>query len=129
MNTDKYRFTLLVSARLLLLMFLSSGCAQTKLADLTTAQPTPKVERQSYGEPGPRKIAVIISGDVKHPGKYYLDDGANLDSVLSVFGGWGARGDGGAPPTKATLTRMKTGVAEKTSYRFWKMTKEEREAV
>lgn len=129
MDTDRNRFRLLVSAGFLVLMFLQTGCENTKGADSTISQPARKVAAHSYGEPGPGKIAVIIRGDVKCPGKYYLDEGTSLESALSFFGGWGNRGDGGAVPSKAIVTRMKEGAVEKNPYRFWKMTKGEREAV
>jgi len=83
-----------------------------------------------FGQPGPGKICVVIFGDVKYPGRYYLDGGANLDSVMSVFGGWGGHGDfGGAPPRTVTLQRERDGKIERVNYRFIKMSASERQAV
>ena len=87
-------------------------------------------EAWDFGQPGVGKILVFIDGDIRHPGRYYLDDGANLDSVLSVFGGWGGRGDfGGAPPFKVTLQRERDGKIERLDFRFQKMSASERQAV
>lgn len=90
----------------------------------------PKGQTWDFGQPGPGRIVVFIDGDVKHPGRYYLHAGANLDSVLSVFGGWGGQGDfGGAPPSKVTLQRKQNGKLERVDYRFPRMSTSEREAV
>ena len=90
---------------------------------------TPQGQVWDFGQPGPGKILVFIDGDVKNPGRYYVDDGANLDSVLSVFGGWGGRGDGGAPPVTVTVQRERDGKLERVNYRFRKMSASERAAV
>jgi hypothetical protein len=90
----------------------------------------PEAEVWDFGQPGVGKILVFIGGDVKHPGRYYLDDSANLDSVLTVFGGWGGQGDfGGAPPYKVTLSREQDGKMGQVVYRFRKMSASERQAV
>lgn len=59
-----------------------------------------------YGIPGAGKIQVVIDGDVKHPGKYWIPNTSNLVTVEKVFGGWGGHGDfGGVPPLRVILIR------------------------
>jgi hypothetical protein len=84
-----------------------------------------------FGTPGPGKIRVSIDGDVSHPGLYFLESGANLESAYFSFGGWGGRGglgaDDGLPPFIARIRRPSGGPIQQ--YRIQKMSKEEREAV
>jgi hypothetical protein len=82
-----------------------------------------------FGEAGPDKIAVVVSGDVQHPGKYYLAAGASLDSLYAAFGGWGGHGELGAPPHRVLLTRENAGKRTETYYEIKKMTPREKQAV
>jgi hypothetical protein len=80
-----------------------------------------------FGKPGPGKIAVTVRGDVKHPGCYYLEQGASLESLPYSFGGWGGRSDMIGRPSKAYISGSYRSV--KIIYLLKRLTKEEREAV
>jgi hypothetical protein len=82
-----------------------------------------------FGEPGPGKIVVEISGDVRHPGRYYLPVGANLCSIYTAFGGWGGRGEFHAAPKNVRLTREIGGESTETNYEIRTMTEQEKQAV
>jgi hypothetical protein len=81
-----------------------------------------------FGTSGAGKIMVEVGGrDLQHPGSYYLDDGANLESVYYSFGGWYVQGDSPYwPPVKVILSHSD---GTRTIYRISKMTKEEKESV
>ena len=82
-----------------------------------------------FGEPGVGKISVVVHGDVRHPGHYYLPAGASLESIYATLGGWGGRGEFHAPPTKVRLTREVGGQRTEMDYYIKKMTANEKAAV
>jgi hypothetical protein len=82
-----------------------------------------------FGEPGPDKITVEVSGDVRHPGTYYLPVGADLCSVYKAFGGWGGHSDFQVAPHHVRLSRENGGKRTETKYEIRKMTEEEKQAV
>jgi len=67
---------LVFSAILLVLIVSSFGCRHT--------QP---VASASFGQPGPGKIVVFITGDIDRPGRYYVDDGTALEGIPHLAGG------------------------------------------
>ena len=81
-----------------------------------------------FGKSGAGKIMVEVGGrDPQHPGSYYLDDGANLESVYYSFGGWYGQGAPTYwPPVKLILSH---GDGTRTIYRISKMSKDEKESV
>ncbi len=104
-----------------------AGSAHT--ADKTSG-PKPEVAWVGYGKPGVDTISVIITGDVKYPGRYYLAGGASLDSVYFAFGGWGGHGDlVGTPPHKVSITRQVDAAKKVKWYGISKMSREEKTAV
>ena len=81
---------------------------------------------QGFGEPGIGRISVVVLGDIKHQGQYFLPEGANLESVYQSCGGSGGQGDfGGSPPTSVIVNRN----GQETTYKMTRMTREERAAV
>ena len=104
-----------------------AGCAHT--AEKTSPQ-KPEVAWAGYGNPGVDKVSVIVTGDVKHPGRYYLATGASLASVYFAFGGWGGHGHfEGSPPHRVSITRQVGAATQQTWYQINKMSTEERAAV
>ena len=39
-----------------------------------------------YGQPAPGKIAIVIGGDVKQIGRYYVDEGTTLAGLAGLVG-------------------------------------------
>jgi protein involved in polysaccharide export with SLBB domain len=72
---------------------------------------------------------VEVSGDVQHPGRYYLPVGADLCSIYKAFGGWGGRSEFHAAPKNVRLTRKIGGERTETNYEIRKMTEQEKQAV
>ena len=81
-----------------------------------------------FGEPGSGKIMVEVVGrDPSHPGRYYLADDANLESVHRSFGGYHDEGEANYwPPPKVYVTHSD---GTRIRYPLSKMTKEQRESV
>jgi hypothetical protein len=88
----------------------------------------PKKELPLYGVPGVGKIFVCVDGDVKRPGRYYLDEGAKLESFYHSFGGYGGRSDFSGP-RGVVLTRTVNGRTTQSYYPVRTMTSPEKEAV
>ena len=118
--------------------FLQTAIILVSLFVCTTGcrhQPPPATAKQAdppwagFGEPGPGKIMVEVSGDVRHPGRYYLPVGADLCSIYKAFGGWGGRSEFHAAPKNARLTREIGGERTETKYEIRKMTEQEKQAV
>jgi hypothetical protein len=123
MNTSRH----LTLAFLLALAVCIVGCQHTQEK---AVERKPDLPWGGFGEPGVGKICVFVGGDIKHPGLYYLIEGASLDSVYYSFGGWGGHGDfGGTPPLRVSITRNMDGAQSKQYYQIKKMTKEQRDAV
>jgi hypothetical protein len=103
------------------------GCQQSP----HPGNPWPKgnIRWAGFGEPGLGKVSVVVDGEVAYPGQYFLEKGANLESVMYSIGGPGGAGDMSIPPQTVKLIRTVNGQPEKISYPIRKMTKEEREAV
>ena len=88
--------------------------------------PEPAGPWQGFGEPGAGRISVTVGGDIEHPGQYFLDEGANLESVYQACGGSGGHGDfGGMPPQRVIVNRK----GKVTTYAMTQMTTEARAAV
>jgi protein involved in polysaccharide export with SLBB domain len=72
---------------------------------------------------------VEVSGDIRHPGRYYLPVGADLCSIYKAFGGWGGRSEFNAAPKNVRLTRESGRERTETKYEIRKMTEQEKQAV
>ncbi len=119
-SANRYRAVISLSVVLVALM----GCRHEPNSVANTSA---KLVWGGFGKPAPGKIAVTVSGDVRHPGRYHLEQGASLESLPYAVGGWGGHGDMHAPPTRASVSGKNRPA--KTEYRIFKMTIEERESV
>jgi hypothetical protein len=89
------------------------------VASLSSCARMPSTPQETvYGTPGTGMVQVIIRGDVKHPGKYWISNNSNLATVEYLFGGWGGHGDGGIPPHRVRLTRTLDRDVVRTDYRL-----------
>jgi hypothetical protein len=111
----------------LLALCLSNVSCCHKPISVSTSEP--ELPWSGFGEPAVGKISVLVGGDVKHPGHYYLDADATLESIFYSFGGWGEHGEFSIPPKDARLTRQIGGLRVDTFYPIRTMTKQERESV
>jgi hypothetical protein len=109
---NRYRFNLVLMG-LLASGFLATSCQNTKQS---TSVQINHDQWNGFGEAGPGKIVVRISGFVQRPGSYYLAEGTSLESVLSVFGGWDNPND---PPN---IVRLRRETGEQYSIRLRKET-------
>jgi hypothetical protein len=105
-------------------LWLFGGCASER---------TPVSQWRGFGNPGPGKIAVTIAGAIEHPGKYFMDGDATLDSALFVFGEFewsgGLSPQDGLSPSMVELLRQTDAGRSSRRFKFWTMSKSEREAV
>jgi hypothetical protein len=72
----------------------------------------PRASVTQYGQSGPGKIAILIVGGVEKPGRYYVDQGATLESVSGLFGGFRACETCGFTPSRVIVSHE--GNAEET---------------
>jgi len=49
---------------------------------------TQPLVRAPFGEPGAGKIVIAIAGGVERPGRYYVDEGAAVESLPALAGGF-----------------------------------------
>jgi hypothetical protein len=122
--------TLIASVLLLVTAAFTNGC-QHKPAS-AGAKNTDSVW-QGFGTPGPGKIAVTIVGEVGHPGRYFLEQGASLQSVLLSAGGLIRKGglstNEHIAPHVAFVRRTKDNEPHKTTYPIARMSGEELDSV
>jgi hypothetical protein len=111
---------------LIVLLMCVAGCRHQPAANVAQKLSSPWA---GFGEPGPGMISVVVAGDVRHPGHYYLTSGANLESIYTAFGGWGGHGEFYVAPYRMRLTREVGGKRTERYYQIRRMTKQEREAL
>ena len=54
----------------------------------------PNSEFHGFGEPGKGRKKIFISGDIAHPGDYYVQDHTNLYAILQRIGQCGHSSEG-----------------------------------
>ena len=95
----------------------ASGCMHARNS---LSVPDVNAPWRGFGHPGTGSIAIIIDGEVKYPGTYYLENRQNLDSILTVFGGWSSSAEAGYLPLSVTLHREQSGRTNIHEYFFRK---------
>jgi hypothetical protein len=55
-------------------------------------------------ETNPGKIRITITGDIRHPGRYWVSNSVSLADLPIIAGGWGGHGEFSAPPSRAIVT-------------------------